>query len=252
MSSPFSRSLRALESDRSRGWRTAAVGALLLIGWVSWFLLARVPLYQTSTLARLEATAAAHPVDARMLGRVVSVILPSAERCALETCSSSSKPTASGWRSPKRGGGWRRSGRKSPPSARKSSPRRKRSRRTDARASRPATSSVRRCAKRKRCWGLPTRRRASSRGCAPTASSPRNRELESTRRRRPAEGRVGCGRRRDRPHRQRPEHARKRPARTHSAAARHALPARRRPRHGARGGHAIRVRGRTPRPPRPD
>ena len=32
-------------------------------------------LYETSTLARLEATAAAHPVDARMLGRVVSVNL---------------------------------------------------------------------------------------------------------------------------------------------------------------------------------
>ena len=29
MSSPFSRSLRALESERSRGWRTAAVGVLL-------------------------------------------------------------------------------------------------------------------------------------------------------------------------------------------------------------------------------
>ena len=76
MSSPFSRSLRALESERSRGWRTLAVAAsLLLLGWVSWFLLARVPLYETSAFARLEATAAAHPVDARMLGRVVSVNL---------------------------------------------------------------------------------------------------------------------------------------------------------------------------------
>lgn len=75
MSSPFSRSLRALESERSRGWRTAAVAALLILAWVGWFALSRVPLYETSTLARLEATAAAHPVDARMLGRVVSVNL---------------------------------------------------------------------------------------------------------------------------------------------------------------------------------
>jgi multidrug resistance efflux pump len=75
MSSPFSRSLRALESERSRGWRAASVATLLLLGWAGWLLLARVPLYETSTLARLEATAAAHPVDARMLGRVVSVNL---------------------------------------------------------------------------------------------------------------------------------------------------------------------------------
>jgi multidrug resistance efflux pump len=75
MSSPFSRSLRALESERSRGWRAAAVATLLLFAWASWFLLSRVPLYETSTIARLEATDAAHPVDARMLGRVVSVNL---------------------------------------------------------------------------------------------------------------------------------------------------------------------------------
>jgi membrane fusion protein (multidrug efflux system) len=53
----------------------AALAALLLVGWTGWFLLARVTLYETSMLARLEATAAAHPVDARMLGRVVSVNL---------------------------------------------------------------------------------------------------------------------------------------------------------------------------------
>ena len=75
MSSPFARSLRALESERSRGWRTAAIAAVLLLGWAAWFLLSHVPLYETSTLARLEATSAAHPVDARMLGRVVSVNL---------------------------------------------------------------------------------------------------------------------------------------------------------------------------------
>jgi membrane fusion protein (multidrug efflux system) len=75
MSSPFSRTLRALESERSRGWRTAAVATLLLLAWVGWFMLSRIPLYETSTIARLEATAAAHPVDARMLGRVVSVNL---------------------------------------------------------------------------------------------------------------------------------------------------------------------------------
>jgi membrane fusion protein (multidrug efflux system) len=75
MPSPFARSLRVLDADRTAGWRTAAVGAALLAAWAAWFLFSRVPLYETSRSARLEATAAAHPVDARMLGRVVSVHL---------------------------------------------------------------------------------------------------------------------------------------------------------------------------------
>lgn len=74
MSSPFSRSLRALESER-HGWRAAAVAATLLLGWGAWFGLAQLPLYETSTSARVEATAATHPVDARMAGRAVRVHL---------------------------------------------------------------------------------------------------------------------------------------------------------------------------------
>lgn len=75
MSSPFSRSLRALESERHRGWRAAAIAAALLLGWGAWFGLAQVPLYETSTTARVEATAATHPVDARMTGRAIRVNL---------------------------------------------------------------------------------------------------------------------------------------------------------------------------------
>jgi membrane fusion protein (multidrug efflux system) len=75
MSSPFARSLRVLDADRTAGWRTATVGAALHAPWAGWFLFSRVPLYETSRSARLEATAAAHPVDARMLGRVVTVRL---------------------------------------------------------------------------------------------------------------------------------------------------------------------------------
>lgn len=75
MSSPFSRSLRALDAERSRGWWPIAVAAVLFLAWTSWFLLARVPLYETSALARIEAAAAAHPVDARVAGRAVRVHL---------------------------------------------------------------------------------------------------------------------------------------------------------------------------------
>src|SRR5687767_13430377 len=74
MSSPFSRSLRSLESE-GRGWRAAAIAAALLLGWGAWFGLAQVPLYETSMSARVEATAATHPVDARMAGRAVRVNL---------------------------------------------------------------------------------------------------------------------------------------------------------------------------------
>jgi multidrug resistance efflux pump len=75
MSSPFSRSLRALESESSRSWLPAVVAAGLIVAWSAWFLLARVPLYETSALARIEASAAAHPVDARLAGRVTRVNL---------------------------------------------------------------------------------------------------------------------------------------------------------------------------------
>jgi membrane fusion protein (multidrug efflux system) len=75
MSSPFSRSLRAVESERTRGWVPVAVAAALLAVWTTWFLVARIPLYETSAAARIEATAAAHPVDARTSGRVVRVNL---------------------------------------------------------------------------------------------------------------------------------------------------------------------------------
>ena len=75
MSSPFSRSLRALESERSRGSLAAALAAGLILAWSSWFLLASVPLYESSSTARIEAVASAHPIDARMAGRAIHVNL---------------------------------------------------------------------------------------------------------------------------------------------------------------------------------
>src|SRR5262245_50635942 len=75
MSSPFSRSLRALESERSRGGLLVAAAAVLLLAWTGWFLFARVPLYETSATASVEAAAAAHPVDARTSGRAVLIRL---------------------------------------------------------------------------------------------------------------------------------------------------------------------------------
>src|ERR687898_1937113 len=75
MSSPFGRSVRAIESERTRGWVPVVVAASLLAMWAAWFLFSRIPLYETSAAARIEATAATHPIDARMAGRAARVNL---------------------------------------------------------------------------------------------------------------------------------------------------------------------------------
>ena len=75
MSSPFGRSLRAIESERRRGWLPVLIAGALFAMWMAWFLLARIPLYETSSTARIEAIAAAHPIDARAAGRAVRVNL---------------------------------------------------------------------------------------------------------------------------------------------------------------------------------
>ena len=80
MSSPFSRTLRALEAEGRRAWLPAVIAGCLLIGWVTWFLVARIVLYETSAAARLEVAAAVHPVDARVDGRTARVNLSVGER----------------------------------------------------------------------------------------------------------------------------------------------------------------------------
>lgn len=75
MSNPFGRSTRAIESERKRGWVPVLVAASLLGMWTVWFFFSRIPLYETSAAARIEATAATHPIDARMAGRAVRVNL---------------------------------------------------------------------------------------------------------------------------------------------------------------------------------
>jgi membrane fusion protein (multidrug efflux system) len=66
----FSRSLRALEADRTR----RRSGALLVVGllgaWVCWFVFGRVTVYEVSDQARLEVASLAHPVAAAVAGQV--------------------------------------------------------------------------------------------------------------------------------------------------------------------------------------
>lgn len=74
MPSPFRRTLRSLEVDNARGWSIRVlVVAVLLAGWGVWFTLARVSVYAVTADARLEAEAAAHPLEAPVAGRVTLV-----------------------------------------------------------------------------------------------------------------------------------------------------------------------------------
>ena len=74
MSSPFSRTLRALEADGFRRATVAfCVGASLLAAWSLWFLFAHITVYEVSQSARLEVENAALPLVAEQWGRVATV-----------------------------------------------------------------------------------------------------------------------------------------------------------------------------------
>jgi membrane fusion protein (multidrug efflux system) len=76
MSIPFSRTMRALEGDGfGRIAVAVAIIAVLLAGWVSWALFARVGVLVRSTSARLEVGQKAHPVEPAVAGRVARNLL---------------------------------------------------------------------------------------------------------------------------------------------------------------------------------
>lgn len=68
----FDRSLRALRAERRRHPWLVVVALLMLAGWVSWLVVAEVPVHESSVNARLEAEAAPHAVQARIAGRVIT------------------------------------------------------------------------------------------------------------------------------------------------------------------------------------
>ncbi len=76
MATTFSRSLRALSADRFRRTATWIVaGGVLLLLWGIWFFAARVTLYESTALARVEVEQAAYSIDAPVEGRVVKSTL---------------------------------------------------------------------------------------------------------------------------------------------------------------------------------
>ncbi|MDQ3011670.1 MAG: HlyD family efflux transporter periplasmic adaptor subunit [Acidobacteriota bacterium] len=76
MPTPFTRCTRALNADGSNRlvWMIVLV-ALLIGGWLAWFALARVALYETTDAARLEVDRAVHPIEVLIGGRVTATNL---------------------------------------------------------------------------------------------------------------------------------------------------------------------------------
>jgi membrane fusion protein (multidrug efflux system) len=74
MSTPFSRSLRAIEGDgRGLGRWLAPLGVVLVSAWGTWMVRAEVPVYAASTSARLVRERAVHPLQSGVDGRVVAL-----------------------------------------------------------------------------------------------------------------------------------------------------------------------------------
>lgn len=79
----FSRSLRALGAERSRGTVAGVLLAIaFLTAWSAWLMLARVALIETSDRARVEVTTAAVPVAPVIDGRVHKASLELGRRVA--------------------------------------------------------------------------------------------------------------------------------------------------------------------------
>jgi multidrug resistance efflux pump len=72
----FTQTFAALRAEHSGAVRVMLLlGALLLVGWLTWALLARVTLYEVSSEARLELEGAAYPIASPVPGRIVAINL---------------------------------------------------------------------------------------------------------------------------------------------------------------------------------
>src|SRR5438552_1669805 len=76
MPNTFSHSLRHLAGDNLRRSTLGLFIVVLFLGaWITWSLLARVAIYETTNTARLEVDRAVHPIQAPISGRVVATNL---------------------------------------------------------------------------------------------------------------------------------------------------------------------------------
>jgi multidrug resistance efflux pump len=76
MPTPFTRCTRALNADGfNRSAFVILLTAILLGGWLAWFVLANVALYETTDAARLEVDRAVYPIEVLAGGRVTATHL---------------------------------------------------------------------------------------------------------------------------------------------------------------------------------
>ncbi len=72
MAFTFTQTLRSLRSDRpTRYYLAMAVSCALLSAWGAWMSLSTVPVYEATSVARLEVQQASHPVQAPVAGRII-------------------------------------------------------------------------------------------------------------------------------------------------------------------------------------
>src|SRR5205814_2631652 len=77
----FSRSMRRLESDGSRpSFIFLGIISVIIALWATWFVKARVAVYASTGVARLEVNQENHPVDAPVVGRVAAVHFVAGQR----------------------------------------------------------------------------------------------------------------------------------------------------------------------------
>src|SRR5436309_8146835 len=68
--------MRSLSTDGLRSIGVSfIVAVLLLAAWATWFVMARVTVYEVTDRARLEVDEAMHPVESRVKGRVIAAHL---------------------------------------------------------------------------------------------------------------------------------------------------------------------------------
>ena len=76
MPTPFTRCTRALNADGfNRSVWIIVLVTVLIGGWLAWFALASVALYETTDAARLEVARAVHPIEVLVGGRVTATNL---------------------------------------------------------------------------------------------------------------------------------------------------------------------------------
>lgn len=81
MNQTFGRTAAALSADRSREAAISlAIAVIVLAAWASWMVFARVPLYEVSASARLEAARAPHPLQAPIDGLLIESTLEPGRR----------------------------------------------------------------------------------------------------------------------------------------------------------------------------